>query len=227
MNDIANLCARCGADVDRVRLGIGLDTRIGKRFLFPGIGFGGSCFPKDVRALIAMGEEFEAPQRILEATLAVNEAQKHALVPKILQHFGGDISGKRFALWGLSFKPNTDDLREAPSLTLINELTSRGAKICAYDPEAMDAARRILEDKISFSRRHYEACDDADALIIATEWNKFREPDFEYLKELLNQAVIFDGRNVYELSTMREFGFTYYSIGRPDVHRGEDAGYEI
>ena len=217
MNDIANLCASCGADVDKVRLGVGLDSRIGKRFLFPGIGFGGSCFPKDVRALIAMGEEHGAPQRILQSALAVNEDQKRTLLPRILEHFNGDVSGRRFALWGLAFKPNTDDLREAPALTLIDELLSRGATICAYDPEAMDVAKRVLGDNIEFSRRHYEACDGADALIVATEWNKFREPDFEYLKEILSSPVIFDGRNVYELSTMRNHGFTYYSIGRPDV----------
>lgn len=216
MNDIANLCQKCGADVDKVRLGIGLDSRIGKRFLFPGIGYGGSCFPKDVQALIATGAQFGAPQRLLEATESVNQNQKRVLTSRIREHFG-DISGRRFALWGLSFKPNTDDMREAPSLTLIDELTAQGATICAYDPEAMDVSQKLLGDKIEFAKRHYDACEGADALIIATEWNKFREPDFDFLKELLKQPVIFDGRNVYELETMKTHGFTYYSIGRPDV----------
>ena len=217
MNDIANLCQQCGADVDKVRLGVGLDSRIGKRFLFPGIGYGGSCFPKDVQALIATGAQFEAPQRLLEATEAVNKSQKRVLIPRILRHFGGDISGRKFALWGLSFKPNTDDMREAPSLTLIDELLAHGATVCAYDPEAMEVTKKMIGDKIGFAERHYEACENADALIIVTEWNKFREPDFGFLKELLKQPLIFDGRNIYERETMRTHGFTYYSIGRPDV----------
>jgi UDPglucose 6-dehydrogenase len=217
MNDIANLCQQCGANVDHVRLGVGLDSRIGRRFLFPGIGYGGSCFPKDVQALVHMGEQFGAPQRLLTATHDINQAQKRSLLPRIVEHFGGDISGRKFALWGLSFKPNTDDIREAPSLLLIKELLEHGASVCAYDPEAMPAVKRQIGDKIEYSERHYEACENADALIIVTEWNKFREPDFDYLKELLKQPVIFDGRNVYELHTMREHGFTYYSIGRPDV----------
>lgn len=220
MNDIANLCQKCGANVDKVRLGVGLDSRIGKRFLFPGIGYGGSCFPKDVQALIATGTQFDAPQRLLEATETVNQNQKRVLIPRILDHFGGDVSERRFGLWGLSFKPNTDDMREAPSLTLIEELTSRGAVIRAYDPEAMDVSKKLVGDKIEFAKRHYDACDGADALIIATEWNKFREPDFDYLKELLKEPVVFDGRNVYEPETMRSRGFTYYSIGRPDVRIG-------
>ena len=220
MNDIANLCQKCGADVDKVRLGIGLDSHIGKRFLFSGIGYGGSCFPKDVQALIATGAQFDAPQRLLEATESINHLQKRALIPRIIDHFGGDITGRRFALWGLSFKPNTDDMREAPSLVLIEELLSHGATVCAYDPEAIPVAQKIVGDKIEWSRRHYDACEGADALSIATEWNKFREPDFDFLKELLKQPVIFDGRNVYELETMQSRGFTYYSIGRPDVRRG-------
>ncbi len=217
MNDIANLCQKCGANVDKVRLGVGLDSRIGKRFLFPGIGWGGSCFGKDVQALRATGEQYGAPQRILEATEAVNQNQKRILVPRIIEHFNGDIRGRKFALWGLAFKPNTDDMRDAPSLTLIEELIACGATICAYDPEAMEVTKKILGDKIEFAKRHYDACEGADALIIATEWNKFREPDFDYLKEILKQPVIFDGRNVYELDTMKTHGFTYYSIGRPDV----------
>jgi len=219
MNDIANLCEKCGANVDWVRLGVGLDSRIGKRFLFAGIGYGGSCFPKDVQALIATGAEHGAPQRLLEATEAINREQKRALVPRILEHFGGSVEGRRFALWGLAFKPNTDDMREAPALTIIEELLAAGATVCAYDPEAISMAQRFLGDRIEYARRHYDACDGADALIIATEWNKFREPDFEFLSELLNEPVIFDGRNVYEPETIRGHGFTYYSVGRPTVRR--------
>ena len=217
MNDVANLCENCGADVDKVRLGVGLDSRIGKRFLFAGIGYGGSCFPKDVQALVATGREHNAPQRLLEATEAINYDQKRKIVPRILEHFGGDVSGKRFALWGLSFKPNTDDMREAPSLTIIKELTERGATICAYDPEATNATKRIIGDQIEYSKRHYDALEGADALIIATEWNKFREPDFGFMREVLKNPVIFDGRNLYELDSMRHHKFTYYSIGRPAV----------
>ena len=217
MNDIANLCERCGANVDWVRLGIGMDSRIGKRFLFSGIGYGGSCFPKDVQAIINTGRVYDAPQRLLEATHDINEKQKQGLLPRILEHFDDDIAGRRFALWGLAFKPNTDDVREAPALVLIEGLLEGGAQVCAYDPEAQEAARRVLGDKIGYARRHYDACEGADALIIVTEWNKFREPDFEFMRELLRQPVIFDGRNVYELDTMRTHGFTYYSIGRPVV----------
>jgi UDPglucose 6-dehydrogenase len=217
MNDIAQLCEKCDANVDRVRLGVGLDSRIGKRFLFPGIGWGGSCFPKDVRALISTGQQYGAPQRLLEATYQINEEQKQVLLPRIEEHFGGDVSGKTFAFWGLSFKPNTDDIREAPALILIKELLTRGAKIRAYDPEAMEASRRILGDRVEFCKRHYDACEGADALIIATEWNKFREPDFHFLHELMRQPVIFDGRNIYEPETPQGHGFTYYSIGRQTV----------
>ena len=217
MNDIANLCENCGADIDKVRLGVGLDSRIGKRFLFAGIGYGGSCFPKDVQALVATGREHDAPQRLLEATEAINFDQKRKMIPRILEHFGGDIAGKHFALWGLSFKPNTDDMREAPSLTIIAELLKRGATVRAYDPEATSATQRIIGDTIEYSKRHYDALEGADALIIATEWNKFREPDFKYMRELLKTPVIFDGRNLYELDSMRSHKFTYYSIGRPAV----------
>jgi UDPglucose 6-dehydrogenase len=222
MNDIANLCERCGSDVDKVRLGIGIDSRIGRRFLFAGTGYGGSCFPKDVQALIVTGAEYGAPQSILEATEAVNYRQKTTLIPRIESHFGADLTGKKFALWGLAFKPNTDDIREAPALVILDELISRGASVVAYDPEAAEAVQKQVGDKygdsLTFSSRHYEACDGADALVIATEWPKFREPDFHYLKELLKNNVIFDGRNVYELETMRREGFTYHSIGRPVVN---------
>jgi UDPglucose 6-dehydrogenase len=221
MNDIATLCESCGADVDKVRLGIGLDSRIGKRFLFAGTGYGGSCFPKDVQALIATGVEYGAPQAILEATEAINARQKKTLIPRIEEHFGSDLSGKTFALWGMAFKPNTDDIREAPALVIVDELISRGAQVVAYDPEAMCAVEKFhgerFGDKLRFAKRHYEACDGADALVIATEWPKFREPDFHYIKELLKAPLIFDGRNVYDLETMQREGFTYYSIGRAVV----------
>jgi UDPglucose 6-dehydrogenase len=221
MNDIANLCREAGADVDQVRLGVGLDSRIGKRFLFAGIGYGGSCFGKDVQALAATGEAFGAPQRLLHATQQINADQKKVLVPPILAHFGGDLSGRRFALWGLAFKPNTDDMRDAPSLVLIEELLARGATVCAYDPEAMEATWRIVGDKIEYAKRHYDACEGADALVIATEWNLFREPDFELMRRSLKEPLIFDGRNVYALNTMRDEGFTYHSIGRPAVNASE------
>lgn len=219
MNDIATLCEKCNANVDNVRLGIGLDSRIGKRFLFAGTGYGGSCFPKDVQALIATGREFDAPQVLLEATEAINQRQKKTLLPRITSQFGEDLSGLTFAMWGIAFKPNTDDIREAPSLVILEELINRGARVVAYDPEAMCAVEKLLGDKygdsLAFARRHYDVCEGADALVIVTEWPKFREPDFEYLKELLKQPIIFDGRNVYELGTMEQYGFTYHSIGRP------------
>jgi UDPglucose 6-dehydrogenase len=216
MNDIATLCEKCGANVDWIRLALGLDSRIGKRFLFPGIGYGGSCFPKDVQALVQTGAQFGAPQRLLENTHAINELQKRSMLPRLKQHFG-ELKGKKFALWGLAFKPDTDDVREAPALTLIDELLHEGAQVAAYDPEAMEHTRKIFGDKISLVPRHYDALEGADALVILTEWNKFREPDFDFMKEMLREPVIFDGRNIYELETMRSHGFTYYSIGRPAV----------
>jgi len=221
MNDIATLCERCDADVDNVRIGIGVDSRIGKRFLFAGTGYGGSCFPKDVQALVATGREFGAPQSLLEATEAINERQKTTLIPRIESHFGSDLSGKTFALWGLAFKPNTDDIREAPALVIIDELIGRGAQIVAYDPEAAEMVKKQVGDKygdkLRFAKRHYDCCEGADALIIATEWPKFREPDFHFLKEELKNPLIFDGRNMWELASMRGKGFTYHSIGRPIV----------
>jgi UDPglucose 6-dehydrogenase len=216
MNDIATLCERCGADVEYVRLGMGLDSRIGKRFLFPGIGYGGSCFPKDVQALTETGRHFGAPQGLLEMTHEINEKQKRSMLPRLINHFG-DVKGKKFAIWGLAFKPDTDDVREAPSILLIRDLLEQGATVSAYDPEATESTRRILGESIEYTTRHYDACEGADALIILTEWNKFREPDFDFLRELLNEPVIFDGRNIYELETMRSRGFTYYGIGRPAV----------
>jgi UDPglucose 6-dehydrogenase len=220
MNDIANLCEACDANVDFVRLGIGLDSRIGKRFLFAGTGYGGSCFPKDVSALVMTGREYGAPQRIPEATQQINEQQKKTLLPRIENHFGGDLNGKKFAVWGIAFKPNTDDIREAPSLVIIKELVGRGASVAAYDAEAIAPAKKALADlgeAVSFTSNPYEACEDADALVIVTEWNSFRDPDWELLRANLTAPVIFDGRNIYELETAAQHGFTYYSIGRPIV----------
>ena len=220
MNDIANLCEACDANVDFVRLGIGLDSRIGKRFLFAGTGYGGSCFPKDVSALVMTGREYNAPQRLSEATQEINEAQKKTLLPRIEKHFDGDLKGKKFAIWGIAFKPNTDDIREAPSLVIIEELVKRGASVAAYDAEALAPAKKALADlgdAVEFATNPYEACQNADALVIVTEWNSFRDPDWELLHENLNAPVIFDGRNIYELETAQQHGFTYYSIGRPVV----------
>lgn len=214
MNEIANLCERLGADVDAVRIGIGSDDRIGKRFLFPGIGYGGSCFPKDVQAISKSASEVNYDFKILEAVMEVNEKQKTALIPRIKDYFKNDLKGKKIALWGLAFKPDTDDIREAPALYLINELLSAGASICAYDPEAMNNVKRIYEDKIEFSEDQYSATKDADALIIATEWSLFRTPDFEILNSNLKSKVIFDGRNLYSLDQMKNLGYYYSSIGR-------------
>lgn len=217
MNEIAQLCEKLHADVDMVRKGIGADDRIGKRFLFSGIGYGGSCFPKDVQALSKSAAEKDYDFRILNAVMDVNENQKVHLIPKILDFFKDDIKGKKFALWGLAFKPNTDDIREAPSLKIIEELTSRGAEICAYDPEAMENVTQLIGDKISYAENQYDALEDADALIIATEWNEFRTPDFNKMKSLLKNHVIFDGRNLFELYQMEECNFHYVSIGRKTV----------
>ena len=214
MNEIAQLCERLGADVDMVRRGIGSDDRIGKRFLFPGIGYGGSCFPKDVQALTRSAQQSDYNFKILEAVLLVNEAQKVHLLPKINDYFKNDLKGKKIALWGLAFKPNTDDIREAPALKLIEELTAKGASITAYDPEAMENVKRGISDKIAYAENQYEALRDADALIIATEWSEFRTPDFIKIKSLLKEPVIFDGRNLFELYQMEERGFHYVSIGR-------------
>ncbi|MEO8861129.1 MAG: nucleotide sugar dehydrogenase, partial [Ginsengibacter sp.] len=214
MNEIAQLCERLGADVDMVRRGIGSDDRIGKRFLFPGIGYGGSCFPKDVQALTKSAQQSDYNFKILEAVLLVNEAQKIHLLPKINEYFKNDLNGKKIALWGLAFKPNTDDIREAPALKLIDELTAKGASITAYDPEAMENVKRGIKDKITYAENQYDALKDADALIIATEWSEFRTPDFIKIKSLLKAPVIFDGRNLFELYQMEERGFHYVSIGR-------------
>lgn len=217
MNEIANLCEKVGADVDAVRKGVGTDSRIGKRFLFPGIGYGGSCFPKDVQALAHTSVENHYDFRILQAVMAVNRAQKSKLIPLMIKHFGS-LKGKTIAVWGLSFKPQTDDIREAPALDNINALLEYGAIIRAHDPEAMDNVRNIFGEKISYHLTPYDAATGADAILIATEWPEFRTPDFARLSSALKHKVIFDGRNLYELSDMRELGFTYISIGRMAIY---------
>ena len=214
MNEIAQLCERMGADVDMVRRGIGSDDRIGKRFLFPGIGYGGSCFPKDVQALIRSAEDVQYNFSILQAVEAVNERQKKHLLPKIRNHFKGNLTGVRLALWGLAFKPNTDDIREAPALQLIEALTSEGAIIVAYDPEAMANVKKLVGDQIQYAANPYDALVGADALIIATEWSEFRTPDFDRIGETLQHKVIFDGRNLFDVKQMKALGYHYESIGR-------------
>jgi UDPglucose 6-dehydrogenase len=214
MNEIAQLCERMGADVDMVRRGIGSDDRIGKRFLFPGIGYGGSCFPKDVQALIKSAEDVQYNFSILQAVEAVNERQKKHLLPKIRNHFNGNLQGVKLALWGLAFKPNTDDIREAPALQLIEALTSEGAIMVAYDPEAMANVKKLVGDKIQYAANPYDALVGADALIIATEWSEFRTPDFDRIGETLQQKVIFDGRNLFDVKQMKALGYHYESIGR-------------
>jgi UDPglucose 6-dehydrogenase len=213
MNQVANLCERMGADVAAVREGIGSDSRIGYDFLFPGPGYGGSCFPKDVKALIKTGEEVGYSLRVLKAVEEVNEDQKALMFHKISSFFGKDLKGKKIALWGLSFKPQTDDMREAPSLVLIRKLTGAGATIVAYDPVAMHEAERILDHTISYANDPYEAVKDADALLIVTEWPEFRVPDFNRLQSLLKNPVIFDGRNIFDVQSMKSLGFNYYCVG--------------
>ena len=214
MNEIAQLCERMGADVDMVRRGIGGDERIGRRFLFPGIGYGGSCFPKDVKALSKSSREIGYEFRILDAVMKVNDAQKLHLLPKIKKYFKNNLKGKKFALWGLAFKPNTDDIREAPAFYMIDALLSEGAEICAFDPEAMNNAKQQLGDKIAFAENQYECLEGADALIISTEWNEFRTPNFLKIVPAMKNKVIFDGRNLFETAAIRELGFYYESIGR-------------
>jgi UDPglucose 6-dehydrogenase len=215
MNEIAQLCERMGADVDMVRRGIGSDERIGKRFLFSGIGYGGSCFPKDVQALIKSAEEINYDFKILKAVEKVNANQKVHLVEKIKSFYQGNLQGKRFALWGLAFKPNTDDIREAPALSMINGLLQEGATITAYDPEAMPNVKQELGNKINYAQSQYQALEGADALLIATEWSEFRTPDFERINQLLPSKVIFDGRNLFEVAKLQQLGYQYISIGRP------------
>lgn len=217
MNEIANLCELLGADVDSVRKGVGTDSRIGKRFLFPGIGYGGSCFPKDVQALAKSSEDYKYDFKILKAVMDVNALQKTKLIPRIREYFG-DLKGKTIAVWGLSFKPHTDDIREAPALYNIEILLEQGATIKAHDPESMENVKRILGDKIQYCLTPYDAAENADAIFIATEWPEFRTPDFDKLNSILKGKVIFDGRNLYELNLMKELGYAYFSIGREVVN---------
>ncbi len=214
MNEIANLCEKVGANVDKVRIGMGSDSRIGKRFLFPGVGYGGSCFPKDVQALAKTAGENEYDFKILKSVMSVNNVQKSVLVKKIKNKLGNDLTGKTIAMWGLAFKPNTDDIREAPALYIIKGLLEAGAKIKAFDPEAMANVKEMFGDKIQFASDQYEALIEADALAIVTEWSAFRAPSFKVMKELLKEPIIFDGRNLYDLDRMKEKGFHYESIGR-------------
>jgi UDPglucose 6-dehydrogenase len=215
MNEIAQLCERMGADVDMVRRGIGSDERIGKRFLFSGIGYGGSCFPKDVQALIKSADEINYEFKILKAVEVVNARQKVHLFDKINSFYKGNLKGKHFALWGLAFKPNTDDIREAPALSLIKVLLKAGATVTAYDPEAMKNVQQELGDQINYAQSQYQALEGADALLIATEWSEFRTPDFEQIEQLLSSKVIFDGRNLFEVAKLQQLGYQYISIGRP------------
>ena len=214
MNELANLCTRSGADIDWVRKGIGSDPRIGQQFLFPGVGYGGSCFPKDVKALIKTAQEHEYEFKILRAVDEVNERQKRVIVKKMLRHFNNQMHQKVITLWGLSFKPQTDDIREAPSLVIMNSLIDVGAKIRAHDPVAMPRVRALYGSKVDFFENSYDALKGADALAIITEWNEFRRPDFERMKSLMKHPVIFDGRNIYDPKLMKEKGFTYFGIGR-------------
>ncbi|GGB04259.1 UDP-glucose dehydrogenase family protein [Puia dinghuensis] len=214
MNEVAQLCERLGADVDMVRRGIGSDERIGKRFLFPGIGYGGSCFPKDVQALVKSSQEVSYDFRILNAVMDVNEKQKLHLMPKVKKYFKDNLKGKHFALWGLAFKPNTDDIREAPALYMIDALLKEGATVAVFDPEAMNNVKQLIGDKVTYSESQYDALENADALIIATEWNEFRTPNFLKIVTSLKNKVIFDGRNLFDIAAIRELGFYYESIGR-------------
>ena len=214
MNEIANYCERVGADVDKIRVGIGTDSRIGNRFLFPGIGYGGSCFPKDVKALQKAGKDVFYNFKILDSVIEVNEKQKTILFPKIEKYFKGNLLNKKIAIWGLAFKPETDDIREAPAIYLMNKLLDKGALLSVYDPEAMPNIEKQFGKKLNYSESMYDALEDADALVICTEWSVFRTPDFDKVKKLLNQNIIFDGRNLYETEEIKKEGFLYHSIGR-------------
>jgi len=216
MNEVANVCEAVGADVDHVRRAIGSDRRIGTSFLFPGVGYGGSCFPKDVKAMLKFSKDEGYGFKILGAVEAVNDSQKLRLGEKMLAHFG-TLKGKTIALWGLAFKPRTDDMREAPAIVIVDQLLAQGAAVRAYDPEATETARGIFGDRITLCQRSYDALAGADALAVVTEWNNFREPDFERMRQLMKSPVIFDGRNIYAPEHLRALGFTYYSMGRPNV----------
>ncbi|MFM7399925.1 MAG: UDP-glucose dehydrogenase family protein [Bacteroidota bacterium] len=219
MNEIANLCEKTGANVDQVRIGMGSDSRIGKRFLFPGIGYGGSCFPKDVQALAKTASDFSYDFKILKSVMKVNGIQKGVLTKKIKKYYKNELEGKTIAVWGLAFKPNTDDIREAPALVIIDELLQLGAKVRAFDPEAMENVKAIYGDRITYCKTMYDTLEGADSLAIMTEWGEFRAPDFERMGTLLREKIIFDGRNLYDLDTVKEHGFNYQSIGRPKVRK--------
>lgn len=214
INEIANLCEKVGADAEMVRIGMTSDTRIGDKFLFPGLGYGGSCFPKDIKALIKTGEEYNCQMNILKSADKTNQHQRELFLEKIINKFGQDLSRLTFAIWGLSFKPKTDDMREAPSITIINDLLKRGAKIFVYDPKALKTAKNIFVNKINYVKNSYDAVKNADALVVLTEWNEFRRPDFEKIKSLLKTPVIFDGRNIYNPEKLKSFGIEYYCIGK-------------
>jgi UDPglucose 6-dehydrogenase len=223
MNEIANFCEKVGADVDKVRIGMGTDTRIGKRFLFPGIGYGGSCFPKDVQALAKSGGDAGYDFEIIKSVMDVNERQKTTLTDKIKTHYGSALKGKHFAMWGLAFKPDTDDIREAPALYMIDALVAAGATVTAFDPEAMENVKKVKGEKMTFAKDEYEALQGADALIIATEWALFRTPDFKRVESALKEKIVFDGRNLYDLDEMKQLGFQYVSVGRTPVNAPEKA----
>jgi UDPglucose 6-dehydrogenase len=214
MNDIANLCEKVGANVSHVRAGIGADPRIGKKFLYPGVGYGGSCFPKDVKALLRTGKDYDYPLRLLEAVEAVNNAQKQILFDKIQRHYDQNLKGRTIAVWGLAFKPNTDDIREAPALVLIESLLQAGAKVQVYDPEAMKESQKLLQDKVIWAEDVYDCVKEADAIALVTEWNAFRLPNWQLIKSLMNNPVVFDGRNIYDDVQLTKAGFTYYGIGQ-------------
>ena len=214
MNEISNICDRVGADVEMVRKGIGTDKRIGFSFIFPGVGYGGSCFPKDIKALLHLSRENDYRPKLLESVDLVNQEQRKIFYKKIRKHFKS-LKNKKIAIWGLSFKPKTDDMRDAPSITIIHNLLGDGAKVSAYDPKANGVARSIFNDTIEYSNSSYEALEGADALVLITEWNEFRTPDFEHMKQIMKTPVIFDGRNIFDLEKLRKMGFTYYGIGRP------------
>ncbi len=215
-NEIANICENVGANAEMVRIGMCSDKRIGSQFLFPGLGYGGSCFPKDVKALLKTAKDNNCDTQMLEAADNINKLQRKLFVEKILKHFGNDVNGKTFAIWGLAFKPKTDDMREAPAITIINALLEKGAKIQAYDPKAADSAKFYFADRITYAKNSYDALENADALLLLTEWNEFRRPDFDRIKSSLNEPLIFDGRNQYDKKRMIERGFTYYSIGKSE-----------
>ncbi|RYD58772.1 MAG: UDP-glucose/GDP-mannose dehydrogenase family protein [Sphingobacteriales bacterium] len=221
MNEMANLCERAGANVDNVRMGMGSDSRIGKRFLFPGVGYGGSCFPKDVKALAQTAREYDYEYSLVTTVMNVNDKQKLILGRKVKDCFGSDLSGRTFGIWGLAFKPETDDIREAPALELIDELTAAGAEVKVFDPEAMENVKRIFGDKIVYANDQYDAIDGVDALIIVTEWSAFRTPNFERMNELMKAPFVFDGRNIYTVEKMEELGYYYESIGRKTAHASQ------